>query len=180
MVPVSEIWSYWLQHKQELEHKHICVADFPDDEIEIYLTNDYGYPSFSVDVNGFTETEEITIDKKDTESTYEALLNSVVEDEVLTKNDDDENEDADEKIEVEDTSIELEENEYLTRDDLNRIDEISDAVHCLLAVLLEADPDDAGFDQSEIQLVAEEIEDVLDDIYLPSELEEALEEAEEE
>lgn len=137
MIPVEEIWSFWLQHKQELEDKYICIASNEAEEIDIYLTNDYGFPTFQIEVAGIDEVTEFSIEKEDTEETYQRILHVMIGDTT----------------------------EELSTDDRNRVDEITAAVTDMLEILMENPACKCGFDETEIDSLVLDIETLLCEKY---------------
>lgn len=137
MIEVKDIWAFFLAHQKEMQEKYICVAEFPSQNTEVYLTNEYGYAYFTVDVNGVTEYDEYAIDKHDIESVYQGVLDKA----------------APEEEELYD--------EALDQSDINRLNEIYDAVEIMLEILMESPAKEAGFDTQEIHKLTEQIEDLL-------------------
>lgn len=137
MIEVKDIWKFFKEHQKELEDKYLCVADFPAEKTEVYITNEFGYAYFTVDVDGITEYDEYATDEHDIEAVYRKILDKAVS----------------EEAEVYD--------EALDQSDINRINEIFDAVEIMLDILMEAPAKEAGFDTQEIQKLAVEIEDHL-------------------
>ena len=47
-VPADEVWSFFKKNKDRLEKEMVAIAENDDTDYAVYLTEDYGYPTFFV------------------------------------------------------------------------------------------------------------------------------------
>nr|DAZ22990.1 MAG TPA: hypothetical protein [Caudoviricetes sp.] len=47
-VPADEVWSFFQKNKDRLEKEMVAIAENDDTDYAVYLTEDYGYPTFFV------------------------------------------------------------------------------------------------------------------------------------
>lgn len=143
-VPVDRLWDYFKEHQPELKNNLHLVAqqfdDLTDEEIDIYLTDEGGYPYFSVEVDGNCEYEAESISKTNAEETYAKVLSLYI---------------------LEDFEPEGEE-DFAPEDD-DRIAEIYCATEDLLWVFLEEDPEKMGITECDIDDITFAIEEMLFD-----------------
>lgn len=78
MVPVDGVWDYFSTHLSDLASNYHLIANNEEYGTEIYLTEEKGFPCFTVEVDGCTEFEAQTSSKIDAEKTYENLLDLFV------------------------------------------------------------------------------------------------------
>lgn len=142
IVPVYDIWDFFIEHFDELGKKFLLVASFPEDGLNIYITEENGLPYFSVDLDGKTEHEVSTTSRAGAENTYRNLLNLFLEE-----------------------SDPEEVDEVLSNEQLDRVEEILCAVEDLLTVLLECHPDEVGIEDGDLDDIASSIEELLFDEY---------------
>lgn len=135
MIPPEGLWDYFSAHRTDLANNYHMIASDEESGVEIYLTEENGFPCFTVEVDGCTEFEEQTSSKVDAEKTYDNLLDLFVADSELC----DENEDTD--------SV--------------RIHEILTAARDFLEVLIEKDPSNAGIEPWDIDEIVSVVEERL-------------------
>lgn len=145
-VKVDDLWDYFVQHRLELANSYHMIASSEDGEFEIYLTDEYGFPAFSIEY----EEEEIyfveTCSALDAKTTYEDLLHQYIYKSVISSDDSGEYEDEED-------------------DAVARCEEISCAVYDLLYVLLEARPESCDFTDEDYDKIASVVEQHLFDNY---------------
>lgn len=145
-VKVDDLWDYFVQHRSELANSYHMIASSEDDEFEIYLTDEDGFPAFSIEY----EEEEIyfveTCSALDAKTTYEDLLHQYIYKSVVESDDPGEYEDDED-------------------DTAARCDEINCAVYDLLYVLLEAKPESCDITDADIDEIASIVEQHLFDNY---------------
>ncbi len=134
MIPVDGLWDYFLTHRSELKNSYHLIADNKEAGVEIYLTEEDGFPYFSVEVDGSTEYETGTVSALDASKEYDDLLTMFIYSE-------DENDD----------------------EDSCRVQDIIAATEDLLAILIEEHPYDAGLLPEDVQKIAEMVEQYLFD-----------------
>lgn len=113
------------------------IASNEENGVEIYLTDEKGFPYFSVEVDGEVVYGAETVSSLDAENTYLELLNTYV-------------------YSDEDASAEMDE------DDI-RVKEITCAVEEMLTTLIEDDPYSAGMAPQEVDDLVSVIEEYLYD-----------------
>lgn len=65
-VPADEVWSFFQKNRYRLSEEMVVIAENPDTEYAVYLTEDDGYPLFSVcKGNSDSEYEEGAINQRD-------------------------------------------------------------------------------------------------------------------
>lgn len=148
-ITVAELWDYFLEHRDELENEYQMIASNEEQGVEIYMTEEHGFPFFSVDIDGIEVQRSETCSCLDAENTYDQLL-------VLYIFDENEAEGSNPNSYAED-----EDEGYL--DDKDRVEEIVCAIEDLLYVLLEEDPIEAGISTNDIDEIASIVEQYLYD-----------------
>lgn len=69
-IPANEVWSFFQENKDRLSEEMVAIAENTDTEYAVYLTEDYGYPTFFVCKGDLPpEYEEGAINPKDCEQT---------------------------------------------------------------------------------------------------------------
>lgn len=69
-IPANEVWSFFQKNKDRLTEEMVAIAENTDTEYAVYLTEDYGYPTFFVCKGDLPpEYEEGAINPKDCEQT---------------------------------------------------------------------------------------------------------------
>lgn len=69
-VPTGDVWSFFQSNIERLQNEMVVIAENDDTEYAVYLTEDKGYPSFSVcKGEGKAEYEEGAISEHDCEDT---------------------------------------------------------------------------------------------------------------
>lgn len=69
-IPANEVWSFFQKNKDRLTEEMVVIAENTDTEYAVYLTEDYGYPTFFVCKGDLPpEYEEGAINPKDCEQT---------------------------------------------------------------------------------------------------------------
>lgn len=136
-IAAGGIWSYFWANRQALLDNYHLVASNEEEGVEIYLTDEKGFPYFSVEVDGEAVYTVETVSSLDAENTYLELLNTYVypNEDNLTEEDDDE----------------------------RRVKEITSAVEEMLTTLIEDDPYSAGMSPQEVDELASVIEEYLSD-----------------
>lgn len=135
MVPAGELWDYFSSHRTDLANNYHMIASDEENGVEIYLTEDNGFPCFTVEVDGCTDFESQTSSEVDAENTYGNLLDLFIAGP--------ESYDEDEE-----------------KDDI-RIHEIFTAARDFLEILLEEDPSDAGVEPWDIDELVSAVEERL-------------------
>ena len=124
-ITVDELWEYFAEHRASLLSNYHRIASNVEDGIEIYLTEEHGFPFFVVECDGERVFETQTISALDAETTYEDLLTKYILPEVPTES-------ADE--------YQIEDDQDCPDQDEDRVDEIECAAEDFLLVLLEQHP----------------------------------------
>lgn len=136
-ITVDELWEYFSANRSALANEYQMIASDEENGVEIYLTEEKGFPYFSVEVAGEEVHTAETCSFLDAERTYDDLLTLYVYPE--------------------------EDYETQENDDDDRVNEITGAVEDLLSVLLEADPYEAGLTPQEVDEIASVVEQYLFD-----------------
>jgi len=147
-ITVDELWEYFAEHRASLLSNYHRIASNVEDGIEIYLTEEHGFPFFVVECDGERVFETQTISALDAETTYEDLLTKYILPEVPTES-------ADE--------YQIEDDQDCTDQDEDRVDEIECAAEDFLLVLLEQHPEDCGLDSTDIDEIVSMVEQHLFD-----------------
>ena len=84
-ITVDELWEYFAEHRASLLSNYHRIASNVEDSIEIYLTEEHGFPFFVVECDGEKVFETQTISALDAETTYEDLLTKYILPEVPTE-----------------------------------------------------------------------------------------------
>lgn len=134
-IPVSTLWSYFCENRQDLLSNYHLIASNEEQGTEVYLTDEKGFPCFSVEVDGEVVYGAETVSYLDAENTYLELLNTYI------------NIDEDDLIKAEE-------------DDL-RVKEITRAVEGMLEILIEEDPYYAGMSPQDVDDLTSVIEEFL-------------------
>lgn len=145
-VKVDDLWDYFVQHRSELANSYHMIASSEDGQFEIYLTEEEGFPAFSIEC----DEEEVyfveTCSALDAKTTYEDLLHQYIYKGVVDSGESDEYEDEVDTM-------------------ADRCDEINCAVYDLLYVLLEVKPESFNITDDEIEEIASVVEQHLFDEY---------------
>lgn len=135
-IPCQEIWSYFMQHQVAFvrDDMHLA-AESADGTVAMYITEENGFPDFIVERNGSFELEKIVTSsrKADVEDVYQALLDAYS------------GEPADGAA-------------SLSEEDLDRLDELSEAALEFLSVVVE---DDDCFGAIDVELFLSNMEEYL-------------------
>lgn len=146
-VKAEDLWDYFVQHRVELANSYHMIASSEDEEFEIYLTEEEGFPAFSIEYDGEEVYFVETCSALDAQTTYEDLLHQYIYKGVIDSGESDDYE--------EDEVTEM----------ANRCDEINCAVYDLLYVLLEGKPESFSITDDEIEEIASVVEQHLFDEY---------------
>lgn len=136
---VDELWDYFCDNRRELADNLHLIANDEEQGVEIYITEEKGFPAFSVEVDGEEVYTVNSCSYIDAEKIYDTLLTTYI-----YPNSDYEN---------------------IVDDDDERVREITGAVEDMLSTLLEADPCEAGISPQEIDEITSMIEEHLCDEY---------------
>lgn len=101
--------------REDLETKCVCVAENEDLGSEIYLTDEGGFPSFIVDVDGEQICVRNSVTVSDAKFVYEELLSEYIE-------------------------VDSEDDSPFSDEEIDRIDDVFRAADDFLHTLLEKDP----------------------------------------
>ncbi len=143
-ITVDELWEYFSEHRASLANNYHRIANNEADGIEIYLTEERGFPYFVVESDGEKVFETGTVSALDAEKTYNDLLYQYILPEMPDEGD-----------------------EYLDEpdDDDIRVEEIKCAAEDFLLVLLEQHPEDCGLNSSDIDEIVSLVEQHLFDTF---------------
>lgn len=72
----EEVWLYFMENKTALSSAMHMIADNEETKTEIYITEEYGLPHFSIDVNGLSVYRETAISRPDAEDSYRRLIDT--------------------------------------------------------------------------------------------------------
>lgn len=135
-IPCQEIWSYFMQHKAAFlrDDMHLA-AESADGTVTLYITGENGFPDFVVERDGCFEMEKIVTSnrKADVEDVYQMLLDAYS------------GESADGAA-------------SLSEEDLDRLDELSEAALEFLSVVVE---DDDSLGAVDVELFLSNMEEYL-------------------
>lgn len=137
-ITVDELWDYFCDNRRDLKENCHMIASDEEEGIEIYVTEERGFPCFSVEVDGEEVYYAETCSYIDAERTYRNILSTYICPEEDFNNIDD-------------------------SDDDERIREITGAVEDLVVVLIGEDPSSAGISGQEIDEIASIVEQYLSD-----------------
>lgn len=146
-ITVDELWEYFAEQRANLAENYHRIATNEVDGVELYLTEERGFPYFVVEVDGKKVFETGTISALDAERTYDELLSKYILPD--TPVDDDE-------YAVEDGMDDPDEDDV-------RVDDIECATEDFLRVLLEQHPEDCGLDDQDIDEIVSLVEQHLFD-----------------
>ena len=138
MVSVSEIREFYIKNQLALRDEYRLVADEEDTGVALYITEEDGLPYFLVEVDGDNEYEARASSETEIEKVYSQLLNFYI--------------------------CETDDDEVLSTEDFDRLEEIYDATIEYLSVLLEREPDEY-FDDNCLEEIALAFEGYLYDAY---------------
>lgn len=138
IVPVGEIRKFFNENRSALMEEYRLVAEEKGIGVEVYITDEGGFPYFVVEVDGANEYEAKASSETEIERVYSQLLNLYV--------------------------CETEEDGLLDDEDINRIAEIHSATEEYLSILLEFEPSEY-FDDDCIEEIASAFEEYLYDTY---------------
>lgn len=136
IISVEEIRKFYNENRLSLQKEYRLVANQEEAGIEIYLTEENGFPYFTVEMEGGVEYEASASSELEIEKVYAQLLNLYI----------------------------CEDEEDFGVDDLERIDEINTATYDYLSTLLECDPENC-LDESCIEEIASLVEEILYNVY---------------
>lgn len=140
IVEPKDIWQYFQEHKAELHNSYHLVAESHDDGVEIYLTEENGTPFFVTEVFGKVEGEADSISEQNTIVNYRALLDIYLGEEYERDPED----------------------EVFSGEDIDRLNEIDDALDDFLCAMMECPVEQAQLSDDErfeiIGMVAEYLE----------------------
>lgn len=146
-ITVDELWEYFVKQRADLANNYHMIASNDVDGIEIYLTEECGFPYFVVESDGEKVFGTGTVSAFDAVKTYDDLLTKYILPEVPTEGDD-----------------------YLPEDGLDepdedevRVEEIECAAEDFLLVLLEQHPEDCGVNFEDIDEIVSMVEQHLFD-----------------
>lgn len=138
VVPVGEIRKFYNENRSNLVEEYCLVAEEQETSVEIYITDEGGFPYFVVEVDGANEYEAKASSETEIEKVYSQLLNLYV--------------------------CETDDDEILDTDDIDRLGEIHCATIEYLSVLLECELEEC-FDDVCIEEIASAFEEYLYDAY---------------
>ena len=150
IIEADDVWSYFQQHKKELEKVSHIIAKNEEYGVEITLTCERNLPYFVVEADGYQYDEECATSKQDCTITVSELYERYLTDNFL--------------IEAEAVEMESENDDdilpLLDQDDMisERELELDDAIAMLMDTVL-----DAG-DGFPIEMQVDDIDAALDDI----------------
>lgn len=129
-IGVDCIWKFFYSNLQKLRDQMLRVAYNTDTGAVVYITEEHFHPCFVVELNGNIDCEQITMSKVSCEEAYREILS-----EYSTPAPDDEGETE------------------LSKEDLDRNDELSDAAYDFISVLVDGTPEDFGLDLNDLDSV---------------------------
>lgn len=142
-VKPDELWGYFQANKEALKEKYLLVADDPEEDTEIYLTEEEGMPFFLVEIGGNYEAEVASTSKEIAEEYYASLLTLYI-------------------TEYSDTSGD---GEIFSKKELDRLDDIQEAAEQFLYVLIGASLSDVGIEEKDIDDIVYLVEEFLCENY---------------
>lgn len=137
LVSPEDIWGFFWEHKEELSSKYLAVAEDEDAGIVIYMTEEGGLPYFQVEVDGSSEYEVETTSGDDAEESYKNIIKLYID----------------------------QSDEGFDDDDLDRLDDIHNAVEDMLNVMLEGNIEEFDIDENALEEIASIVEQYLADMY---------------
>ena len=144
-VHVPELWDFFFQNRQTLADNYMLMADSPEELVEVYLTEEHGFPYFTIEINGVCEFKAGTVSREDAEGTYREILDLLTP--IAETCNSSDNEDGGDEI--------------FDDNDLSRLDEIDEAANEFLTQLLEYSPEELCMDQDDIDLFVSMVEEYL-------------------
>lgn len=154
-VLVSEIWTFFYDNKPDLKTVQMLVAENVKEKVEIYITEDGGFPQFRVEVDGVEVFVADAISSADTEQIYKDLLRVYI-DEVEPKGSSIEF-DSDDPIEPPKGS----KDDVLDDDEYARRDELFEVTKSLLETFTEIPLEETGLEDSDVDTLASRIAEIL-------------------
>ena len=136
-ITVGNLWDYFCENRQDLKNNYHLIASDEEQGIEIYLTNEKGFPCFSVEVDGEEVYGAETVSVIDAENTYIELLNTYLLSDYCDQTE--------------------------AEEDDERVAEITRAVEAMLETLIEDDPYFVGMAPQEVDELISVIEEFLFD-----------------
>lgn len=110
----EELWDFFNENKQSLSDNYMLIAEKQESLVEVYLTEERGFPYLRVEVDGQCEYEMNSVSKLDAEEEYKEILS------VFFCSDGDEDGDG-----------------VFSYDDIMRLNEVQEAAYEFMAVLTE-------------------------------------------
>ena len=83
IVEAKDIWSYFQEHRAELLHDMVTVAENDDFDVIIYLTNDGGKPSLMIESSNVQSTEYSIDDEASCEATVAEAYDTYLTDKII-------------------------------------------------------------------------------------------------
>lgn len=73
-VQPERLWDFFKENRQSLLDNYMLIAEEQESLIEVYLTEERGFPYLRVEVDGQCEYERDTVSKLDAEEEYKEIL----------------------------------------------------------------------------------------------------------
>lgn len=145
VIPLEEIWSFFNEYKDKMKDNFMQVIEIPDENIEVYMTEEYSLPYYIVEVDGVREFEARSYGEASAEEVYRGILTFYgIDDEPESESsetEDDEPDDSD-----------------FSDDDYDRIEEIEDAAKAFVEILLGLKLEECGISLCELSDLITEVE----------------------
>lgn len=85
IIEASEVWEYFNDQFKELVNTMHMIAEHKDYGIEVYLSNEHGFPALIVEADGVEMYKETVLNEKDCESTVKEVYDTYLTDKVISK-----------------------------------------------------------------------------------------------
>lgn len=126
-VSPEKLWSFFTENRQSLSNNYMLIAEDKEGLVEVYLTEENGFPYLRVEIDGLCEYERNSVSKLDAEEEYKEILS------VFFCPDGDGDGDG-----------------VLSRDDIMRLNEIQEAAYEFMSVLTEESSEESLISEDEI------------------------------
>lgn len=139
----SDLWDFFCHNREKLSENYLLLAENQAESLEVYLTEEGGFPYFTVEINGEREYEEDSFSREDAERIYQEILGLFLP---IVSSPSEKRENSD---------------EFFDEDDLDRLEEINSAADSFLSAMLEISPDEAELSNSDIDAFISMVEEYL-------------------
>lgn len=126
-VPPEKLWDFFAENRQKLSDNYMLIAEEPESLVEVYLTEERGFPYLRVEIDSQCEYERDSVSRLDAEEEYKEILS------VFFCSDDSEDGDG-----------------VLSCDDIMRLNEVQEAAYEFMAVLTDEPSEESLISEDDI------------------------------